>query len=360
MNKNIALAIIIIILALTTTIFGLKLFSQEDGWICQDGQWVKHGNPSAPALEGNCGPIAQIQPAEIVPAQDGQKDKEKPEIYLDGVKIFSPKSGEILASPLKISGEAPGYWFFEGDMPVKLLDSKGKTIGQHYLTAKGEWMTESLVPFEGKLEFSYPPGGKATLVISQDDPSGMAKVKEIKIPISLAPSKDHKVFSSNRIGLNFSYPASWSMVQEEERDYADEGKTNPATIVAKAEGTNLLWASNGEDMYYGRGGSTFDEAREIKSEDYLRSFCLNHKDDKTKKNCERQYNFSGIPYVKYKGPVCSEGGCEGNTIFYYLYNPTSKYRGIIFSTITFQKNENFPSAEEEKIFDAIVNSVSFN
>jgi hypothetical protein len=26
---------------------GAKLFSKEDTWICQDGKWVKHGNPSA-------------------------------------------------------------------------------------------------------------------------------------------------------------------------------------------------------------------------------------------------------------------------------------------------------------------------
>lgn len=27
----------------------------EDDWICVEGQWVKHGYPSAPMPEGECG-----------------------------------------------------------------------------------------------------------------------------------------------------------------------------------------------------------------------------------------------------------------------------------------------------------------
>jgi len=36
-------------------IFGsLRLFSPEDDWICQNGQWVKHGQPSAPMPSDEC------------------------------------------------------------------------------------------------------------------------------------------------------------------------------------------------------------------------------------------------------------------------------------------------------------------
>jgi len=27
----------------------------EDSWMCAEGQWVKHGYPSAPKPEGECG-----------------------------------------------------------------------------------------------------------------------------------------------------------------------------------------------------------------------------------------------------------------------------------------------------------------
>jgi hypothetical protein len=35
---------------------GWPLALREDSWICSNGEWVKHGNPSAPKPEGQCGP----------------------------------------------------------------------------------------------------------------------------------------------------------------------------------------------------------------------------------------------------------------------------------------------------------------
>ncbi|MFA5133741.1 MAG: hypothetical protein WC459_02985 [Patescibacteria group bacterium] len=37
--------------------FITRLFSGEDDWICKNGEWVKHGNPSAPAPDKYCGKI---------------------------------------------------------------------------------------------------------------------------------------------------------------------------------------------------------------------------------------------------------------------------------------------------------------
>jgi len=50
MKKEILIIIVIIILA----IFSIRMLSQEDDWICDDGEWVKHGVPSAPKPEGYC------------------------------------------------------------------------------------------------------------------------------------------------------------------------------------------------------------------------------------------------------------------------------------------------------------------
>ncbi len=36
------------------TIFSIRLFAGEDDWICQDGQWVRHGKPSMPMPETSC------------------------------------------------------------------------------------------------------------------------------------------------------------------------------------------------------------------------------------------------------------------------------------------------------------------
>jgi uncharacterized membrane protein len=40
----------IIAMVMVTAMFvvaGIRVFSSEDGWTCQNGEWVKHGNPTA-------------------------------------------------------------------------------------------------------------------------------------------------------------------------------------------------------------------------------------------------------------------------------------------------------------------------
>lgn len=50
-NKN-KFIIFAIILAIFLSVFTLRLFSGEDNWVCQNGQWIEHGHPSfqAPSI----------------------------------------------------------------------------------------------------------------------------------------------------------------------------------------------------------------------------------------------------------------------------------------------------------------------
>ncbi len=54
MNKTI-LTILMVIVAVGVVILGVRFLSGEDDWICQEGVWVKHGNPSAPQPTKPCG-----------------------------------------------------------------------------------------------------------------------------------------------------------------------------------------------------------------------------------------------------------------------------------------------------------------
>jgi uncharacterized membrane protein len=47
-------SILFIILALIFAFISVRFFSGEDNWMCQNGEWVKHGNPSFPAPEVEC------------------------------------------------------------------------------------------------------------------------------------------------------------------------------------------------------------------------------------------------------------------------------------------------------------------
>ncbi len=46
--------IFVIILLILVSIFTLRFFSGEDNWICQNSQWIKHGNPSFDAPKSIC------------------------------------------------------------------------------------------------------------------------------------------------------------------------------------------------------------------------------------------------------------------------------------------------------------------
>jgi len=46
--------VLIVAVILAAAVVGLRLLSGEDGWICENGQWVKHGSPSFPAPQSTC------------------------------------------------------------------------------------------------------------------------------------------------------------------------------------------------------------------------------------------------------------------------------------------------------------------
>lgn len=53
-DKRLLYTIFVLVLFLGMFIASVRLFSGEDNWICENGQWVKHGNPSYPAPSVKC------------------------------------------------------------------------------------------------------------------------------------------------------------------------------------------------------------------------------------------------------------------------------------------------------------------
>jgi len=49
----------LVILVIVFVLAIIRLVSGEDDWICQNGEWVKHGMPSAPKPTGTCGEIKE-------------------------------------------------------------------------------------------------------------------------------------------------------------------------------------------------------------------------------------------------------------------------------------------------------------
>jgi len=97
-------AVILVILAIMA---GLKIFSQEDDWLCVDGQWVKHGVPSAPMPVSGCGPAT--------PTPEPQKN----------ITVDSPQNNTELALPFFIKGQAR---VFENTVNFKIKDKDGNIL----------------------------------------------------------------------------------------------------------------------------------------------------------------------------------------------------------------------------------------
>jgi len=46
--------IAILLLIVGAVIFGIRLITPEDAWVCQDGAWVQHGSPDSPQPSTPC------------------------------------------------------------------------------------------------------------------------------------------------------------------------------------------------------------------------------------------------------------------------------------------------------------------
>ncbi len=86
--------------------------------------------------------------------------------------VSSPLPGEKVASPLTVSGEAVGPWFFEASFPISLLGADGVVIAQGVATTSSDWMTEASVPFTATLTWASTTATSGTLILTRDNPSG--------------------------------------------------------------------------------------------------------------------------------------------------------------------------------------------
>ena len=198
-NLKIILIVILVILVLFATLLILR--GDEDTWLCQDGEWVRHGHPSALIPEEPCGeniinnfndcvlagnPVMESYPRQCrANNQTFVEDVMVEEEFSGDVIIDQPVAYDIVSSPLIVSGQARGTWFFEAVMPIKLVDADGNVITSHYVTAQTDWMTEDFVPFMGELEFSVLPDTSGFLIIEKANPSDLPENSgQYSVPIN--------------------------------------------------------------------------------------------------------------------------------------------------------------------------------
>lgn len=118
--------------------------------------------PSAPA------PSPTPAPEPHTGGNSGQQ------VMTNNVQVTFPTLGATVSSPLTITGQARGPWYFEASFPVSLKNASGTVIAQGVAQAQGDWMTVDFVPFTATLTYpAQPAGSTGTLVLIKDDPSGI-------------------------------------------------------------------------------------------------------------------------------------------------------------------------------------------
>jgi len=100
------------------------------------------------------------------------------------IKLNTLKEGDVVTSPLEISGQARGFWYFEAEFVVRVVDEAGKELGYGIARADGDWMTTEFVPFTVKLTFIAPATAEGEIIFEKSNPSGLEEnAAEFRLPI---------------------------------------------------------------------------------------------------------------------------------------------------------------------------------
>ena len=104
----------------------------------------------------------------------------------DLIVVDLPTPGAVTGKEFRVSGKARGYWFFEASFPIEVLDKDGNQLFIGPVQADGEWMTENFVPFKVDIKVPETYIGKATVILRNDNPSGMPENdKSVSFPITI-------------------------------------------------------------------------------------------------------------------------------------------------------------------------------
>jgi hypothetical protein len=129
----------------------------------------RHAAPAAPVVTQT--PVSTSSPTQATTPPTPLQ----PEVVATTTLIrkVTPLPETRVSSPLSITGEARGMWYFEASFPVELLDANGVVISQGIAQAQGDWMTENFVPFTATLSWASTTSATGTLRLKKDNPSGL-------------------------------------------------------------------------------------------------------------------------------------------------------------------------------------------
>lgn len=104
----------------------------------------------------------------------------------DMIRATTPTPGAVTGKPVIVRGEARGNWYFEASFPIEIRDTAGTVIARGHAEAQSDWMTAEFVPFTATITVPDTFIGEAVLVLSNDNPSGLAEnARSVSFPITI-------------------------------------------------------------------------------------------------------------------------------------------------------------------------------
>ncbi len=104
------------------------------------------------------------------PAQDAQF-RVRVRFYDRPTELSAPEADAMVTSPLIVRGKASKSWFWDGSLPIQLVDFNGAVIAEGRATIVGPDKDSDYPDFEGVLEFEQTGVQDAEVVIKKDNPS---------------------------------------------------------------------------------------------------------------------------------------------------------------------------------------------
>jgi len=179
MKKQIVFWIGAVVLIILAVAFASKFFGGEDAWVCENGQWIKHGSPSAQKPQTSCG------------SETSPEDSEK------NISVSSPQKGEELSLPFSIKGQAR---VFENTVNFKLKDKEDNILYEGFDMAQSPDMGQ-FGPFEKEISYLYQKPATAEVIIEVFEFSAKdgSVINLVSLPVKLKSEnvKTVKVFYLN-------------------------------------------------------------------------------------------------------------------------------------------------------------------
>lgn len=181
MNKKIIIVVVVVVVILG--VFAYFRFN-EDTWLCQNGQWVKHGHPSSAAPTSGCGSAANQNVNKSAVNTTANNNIQTEQTWLltsesGNVKVVSPVANEAIGSPLKITGQAR---VFENQLNYRLKDGDGSILAQGNMTASS-LEAGQFGQFSVEVNYLKPKSGQGNLEVFDYSAKDGSEADKVTIPV---------------------------------------------------------------------------------------------------------------------------------------------------------------------------------